>query len=162
MKISTPLKRVNLLFPSKPPLKIEVLPKFGWKFNTPPAPPQQKRGGGAHYEHKNFVLLSKHIAIMWKSSEIFQSCHGKDVRCLGSLCISCLLEHKFHLNKSWIFLANYRVQKLRTNTCLSKTSKAKTCFVKINCHKLKNEINEIINWTSNMSKTRTKEYIWQI
>ena len=156
------MKNVNLLFPSKPLLKIEVLPKFGWKFNTPPPSLPAEKGRRCTLWAQKFCIAIETYSNYVKIFSRFSKVAMADVRCLGSLCISCLLEHKFHLNKSWIFLANYKVQKLRTNTCLSKTSKAKICFLKINCHKLKIEINEIINWTSNMSKTRTKEYIWQI
>ena len=59
-KLQPLLKKVTSLFPSNPPLKIEILScppffeEFGRRFNLPP--PKQK-GGGAHYED-NLMLFT--------------------------------------------------------------------------------------------------------
>ena len=49
-KLQLPLKKGTSLFPSNPPLKVEILSnfpfwKFGWRFNPPP-PPHRKWGRG--------------------------------------------------------------------------------------------------------------------
>ena len=53
---SPPPKKVTPLFPSNPPVKVEVLSsspflKFGWRLNptSPPTPTAGRGGGGAHY-----------------------------------------------------------------------------------------------------------------
>ena len=68
-----PLKKPPL-FPSKPPLKIEIQSsplflKFGWRLKSLPLahPPQQKRGG-AHYEMASlvptFILENNDVCVL--------------------------------------------------------------------------------------------------
>ena len=78
-------------------------------------------------QYYDFVLLSKHIRIMWKSPVDFPKL--KMLRFLVYL-----LKYKFHFNKNWIFVAIYGIQKLKTKTCFSQTLKPKTCFQAKNCN----------------------------
>ena len=53
-------------------------------------------------QHFDFVLLSKYIAIMWKSPVDFQKLKMFRV-------LVYLLKYKFHFNKNWIFVAIYGI-----------------------------------------------------
>ena len=75
-------------------------------------------------QHCDFVLLSKHIAIMWKSPVDFPKL--KMLRVLVYL-----LKYKFHFNKNWIFVAIYGIQKLKTKTCFSQNFKSKNIVSKL-------------------------------
>ena len=78
-------------------------------------------------QHYDFVLLSKHILIMWKSPVDFQK--------LKMLMVLVYLWYKFQFNKNWIFVAIYGIQKLKTKKhVFHKTLKAKTCFQAKNCN----------------------------
>ena len=58
--ISPLQKKVTPLFPSNPPLKVEVLSspppfwKFGWRFNPSPLPPRERWGGCTLWHTKIF------------------------------------------------------------------------------------------------------------
>ena len=58
------------------------------------------------------VLLSKHIAIMWKSPVDFPR-----LKILGVLVY--LLKYKFYFNENWIFAAIYGIQTLKAKTYFS-------------------------------------------
>ena len=77
-------------------------------------------------QHFDFVLLSKHIAIMWKSPVDFPKL--KMLRVLVYL-----LKYKFHFNKNCVFVALYGIHKLKTKTCFYQTFKVKTSFQAKNC-----------------------------
>ena len=90
-------------------------------------------------QHYDFVLLSKHILVMWKSFVDFQY--------LKMLVVLVYPSYKFHFNKNWIFVAIYGIQKFKTKTCFSQTLKVKTCF------QAKNYNYKIINRKLHMWKT---------
>ena len=91
-------------------------------------------------QHYDFVLLSKHILIMWKSPVDFQK--------LKMLMVLVYLWYKFHFNKNWIFVAIYGIQKSKTKTSFSQNFKSKNIFFKL---KIVNY--EIIKWKLHMWKT---------
>ena len=102
------------------------------------------------FQHYDFVLLSKHILIMWKSPVDFQK--------LKMLMVLVYLWYKFHFNKNWIFVAIYRIQKLKTRTCFSQNFKSKNIVSKLkNCN-----YEMIINWKYICEKqvSITKECTW--
>ena len=74
-------------------------------------------------QHYDFVLLSKHILIMWKSPVDFQK--------LKMLMVLVYLWYKFHFNKNWIFVAIYGIQKSKTKTCFSQNFKSKNIVSKL-------------------------------
>ena len=59
----------------------------------------------ATFQHYDFVLLSKHIAIMWRSPADFPKL--KMLRVLAYL-----FKYKFDFDKNWIFIAIYGFIKL--------------------------------------------------
>ena len=77
-------------------------------------------------QHYDFVSLSKHIAIMWKSADFSK------LKMLKVLLY--LLKYKFHFKKTRIFVAIYGIHKLKTKTCFSQTLKVKICFQAKTCN----------------------------
>ena len=73
--------------------------------------------------------------VLYKTATTLQHYNFVDFARLKMLTVLLyLLKYKFHYSENWVFVAVYRIQKLKTKTCFSQTSKVKASFQAKNCN----------------------------